>query len=68
MYFVIGFCGALTCLALFGAGTVVGWNVYRHTRKPDASPASNARDELDAFRRLQSYGVEDAYGQNREEE
>ena len=68
MYFVIGFCGALACLVIFGAGTVIGWNIYRLTRKPDASTSADARDEIDAFRRLQNYTAEDAYGQNREEE
>ena len=69
MYFVIGFCGAAVCLALFGLGAVIGWNVYRLTRNgaasADAPPA--VTDERDAFRRLQSYGVEDAYGLNRQE-
>ena len=74
MYFVIGFCGALACLGMFGLGAAVGWNVHRLTRSgaasgeirdADAPPA--VTDERDAFRRLQSYGVEDAYGLNRQE-
>ena len=68
MYFVIGFCGALVCLALFGAGTAAGWCLYRLTRRREASPSAETRGEFDAFRRLQNYTVEDAYGQNREEE
>ena len=69
MYFLIGFCGALACLTLFGAGAVVGWNVRRFARGRDVTPTpSDARDELDAFRRLQNYTVEDAYGRNRQEE
>ncbi|MBQ9492471.1 MAG: hypothetical protein IJR54_01885 [Oscillibacter sp.] len=68
MYFVIGFCGALACLALFGLGAATGWRLHRYARRPDAVPAPEARDELDAFRRLQNYTVEDAYGRNRQEE
>ncbi|MBR4212037.1 MAG: hypothetical protein IKR84_06600 [Oscillibacter sp.] len=68
MYFVIGFCGALVCLALFGAGTAAGWCLYRLTRKREVSPPAEARSEFDAFRRLQNYTVEDAYGQNQKEE
>ncbi|MBQ6986914.1 MAG: hypothetical protein IJQ25_08015, partial [Oscillibacter sp.] len=64
---VIGFCGALLCLALFGAGTAAGWYLYRLTRKRDASTPPEARSEFDAFRRLQNYTVEDAYGQNQED-
>ena len=68
MYFVIGFCGALVCLALFGAGTAAGWCLHRLTRRREASPSAEARSEFDAFRRLQNYPVEDAYGQNQKEE
>ena len=70
MYFVIGFCGALACLSLFGLGAAVGWNVCRLTRKSSA-PApqipQEAQDEQDAFRKLQNYGVADAYGLNQQE-
>jgi hypothetical protein len=65
MYFAIGFCGALVCLALFGAGAVTGWQICRRTRQNPA--ATEARDELDAFRRLQNYTVDDAYGRNQQE-
>lgn len=70
MYFVIGFCGALACLLLFGLGAAVGWNVHRLTRRRTgraASRAQAAQDEQDAFRRLRNYSVADAYGLNREE-
>ncbi|MBQ9521303.1 MAG: hypothetical protein IJR72_01865 [Oscillospiraceae bacterium] len=66
MYFAIGFCGALACLAMFGAGTFAGWQIYRRTRPNPAD--TEARDELDAFRRLQNYTVDDAYGRNQQEE
>lgn len=66
MYFVIGFCGALVCLALFGAGAAAGWEFCRRTRPNPA--ATDARDELDAFRRLQNYTADDAYGRNQQEE
>ncbi|MBQ6205526.1 MAG: hypothetical protein IJK52_00435 [Oscillospiraceae bacterium] len=71
MYFIIGFCGALTCLGVFGLGVVIGWNVYlRVHNSADALPAPQGqavRDEQDAFRRLQNYSAEDAYGLNQEE-
>lgn len=70
MYFVIGFCGALACLSLFGLGAVIGWNVCRLTRKSAASASQiprAAQDEQDAFRKLQNYGVADAYGLNQQE-
>lgn len=69
MYFVIGFCGALACLGMFGLGAVVGWNVRRLTRDGAASKDTrrSVRDEQDAFRRLQNYSAEDAYGLNPQE-
>ena len=69
MYFAIGFCGALACLGMFALGAAVGWNAYRLTRN-GAAPKSlrkSVRDERDAFSRLQSYGVEDAYGLTQEQ-
>lgn len=71
MHFVMGFCGAVACLVMFGAGFVVGWSAYRFTRRrkvckdprrPDAQ--SDIQAEQDAFRRLQNYSVADAYGRN----
>ena len=70
MHFIIGFCGALACLGVFGLGVVIGWNVYLRVHSADALPAPQGqavRDEQDAFRRLQNYSAEDAYGLNQEE-
>ncbi len=69
MHFAIGFCGALLCLGVFGLGVTVGWNVWRLTRKAsgDASADALPAQEQDAFRRLQNYSAEDAYGLNRQE-
>lgn len=69
MEFVIGFCGALACLAVYGLGAASGWALRRLVSRPPApasAPPSDAED--DAFRRLQNYTVEDAYGQNEREE
>lgn len=75
MHFIIGFCGALACLGVFGLGVAVGWNVCLRVRNSaDALPAPQGasggqavRDEQEAFRRLQNYSAEDAYGMNQED-
>ena len=75
MHFIIGFCGALACLGVFGLGVVIGWNVYLRVHNSDALPAPQDAsggqavcDEQDAFRRLQNYSAEDAYGLNQQED
>ena len=71
MYFFMGFCGALACLVMFGAGFVAGWSACRFTRRrkaPKDPRPYDARAEQDAFRRLQNYSVEDAYGRNAPDE
>lgn len=68
MEFVIGFCGALACLAVYGLGLASGWALRRLVSRPPAPAPSDADAEDDAFRRLQNYTVEDAYGQNERQE
>ena len=80
MYFFMGFFGAVACLVMFGAGFVTGWSAYRFTRRRkackeprrDIPPQSGAQGDIqaeqDAFRRLQNYSVEDAYGRKLQDE
>ena len=67
MYFFMGFCGAAACLVMFWVGCAAGWTVRRLTRRRKAvkDVSDAAPEEQDAFRRLQTYSVEDAYGRNR---
>ena len=69
--FVYGFLGALVALLLFSAGAVIGWaarRFYAKNRAPSVeSPGEQERrrlvEEQQAFRLLQNYSVERAYGQ-----
>lgn len=69
--FVYGFLGALMALLLFSSGAVVGWAVHRFYAKSQTpsveSPGEQERrrliEEQQAFRLLQNYSVERAYGQ-----
>ena len=69
MYFFMGFCGATACLVMFWLGFAAGWTVRRLTRrrKVPKELRDGAPEEQDAFRRLQNYSVEDAYGRNSQE-
>ena len=67
MALAYGFAGAVIALSLFGAGVFAGWQVHAHTtrpaaRRPGERERRRLREEQDAFRRLQNYTVEDAYG------
>ena len=69
MYFVIGFFGALTCLGVFGLGVAAGWKLRNGGASALPAPeGASGGDEQDAFRRLQNYSAEDAYGINQEED
>ncbi len=73
MEFAIGFFEALSALITFGTGAAVGWFLRGRTPYRNASPTppdtegQRVQEERDAFRRLQTYSVADAYGQNQEE-
>lgn len=69
--FVYGFLGALMALLLFSAGAVAGWGAhqfYTKNRAPSVeTPGEQERrrlmEEQQAFRLLQNYSAERAYGQ-----
>ena len=70
MDFVYGFLGALVCLALLAGGGVIGWNirkaVTRHSKpdlpQPEERERKRLEEEQKAFRHLQNYSTEQAYG------
>ena len=70
MSFIYGFLGALFLMLLLTAGVVVGWFGHRafvrHSRPVLPDPGEKERqrlmEEQKAFRQLQNYSVERAYG------
>lgn len=70
MNFVIGFLGALTVVALFVGGGIFGWCAHKtflkHTTPVAEKPGEKEREMLkaqqQAFRVLQNYSTERAYG------
>lgn len=70
MTFLYGFLGALVCLTLLAGGGVIGWNICKvvtRRSKPDLpQPEERERkrlvEEQKAFRHLQNYSTEQAYG------
>ena len=66
---VWGFLGALAALAVFGGGVFTGWRlrgaaVRGRVEQPGESERRRLKEEQEAFRRVQNYTVEDAYGMN----
>jgi len=70
MNFVIGFLGGLAVVALLSVGGLCGWNAHKtfikHTapvaEKPGDEERRRLREEQQAFRELQNYSTERAYG------
>lgn len=71
MEFVIGFLGALVALALFGAGTLLGWKLNESltasAQKVTAEVLTEkqkqaVKDEQEAWMALHNYSAEIAYG------
>ena len=70
MNFVYGFMGALACLVLLVVGGVTGWlvckAVTRHSKpdlpKPEEQERKRLVEEQKAFRQMQNYSTERAYG------
>jgi hypothetical protein len=67
---IYGFLGALLAMALVVAGAVCGWlvckAVIKHTKPELENPGEKERQRLieqqQAFRQMQNYSVEQAYG------
>ena len=63
---ILGFTGGIAAVGLFGSGFFFGWRVGAHSRpRAERLPEPERRrlrEERDAFRKLQNYTVEDAYG------
>ena len=76
MTFLIGFLGAAAAAVLLAAGAAAGWKACRlymqHTRNTVRPPSQERQRQLEqeqqAFRLLQNYSAERAYGLLREEE
>ena len=68
--FLFGFLGALAAAALVSAGVALGWKLrkeYEKRMKPEIEPPTERERRLmieqqEAFRRLQNYTAETAYG------
>ena len=65
--FLYGVFGALFVLTLLSIGALIGWNLRARTWKPkaeapDVSEIQRMQEEQDAFRQLQNYSADVAYG------
>ena len=69
--FVYGFLGALMALFLYAAGAAAGWLAHRlyvkskapFVERPGEQERRRLMEEQQAFRLLQNYSAERAYGQ-----
>ena len=63
--FVFGFLGAMTGLGLLGLGVVLGW-LARERLRPHKTALNRKTEDLsqeqEAFRQLQNYSAQQAYG------
>ena len=66
MAFAMGFAGAGVFALLFGGGIWLGWTLrgaWKPERRSRAEPPDEReRRRMEAFRKLQNYSTEDAYG------
>ena len=67
MAFLLGLAGGTVVVGLLLAGGFVGWQLARRQARPRAEALSERedrrlREEQEAFRLLQNYTVERAYG------
>ena len=74
MEILMGAAGAVLALGCFGAGAVLGWRIAEKLRMPPAAmpleerEARRLREGQEAFRSIQNYSAEQAYGMLRKEE
>ena len=74
MEILMGAAGAVLALGCIGAGAVLGWRIAENLRMPPAAmpleerEARRLREGQEAFRSLQNYSAEQAYGMLRKEE
>ena len=74
MEILMGAAGAVLALSCFGAGAALGWKSAEKLRIPPAvkpledREAQRLREGQEAFRSLQNYSAEQAYGMLRSEE
>ena len=74
MEILMGAAGAVLALGCFGAGAVLGWRIAEKLRMPPVAmpleerEARRLREGQEAFRSLQNYSAEQAYGMLRKEE
>ena len=67
MAFLLGLAGGAAAAALLLSGTILGWQLARRQVRSTAEALSEGedrrlREEQEAFRLLQNYTVERAYG------
>lgn len=74
MEILMGAAGAVLALSCFGVGAALGWKSAEKLRTPPAAKpleeqeARLLREGQEAFRSLQNYSAEQAYGMLRKEE
>jgi len=74
MEFVIGALGAVLVLALFALGVLAGWKAHARfarvapVKEPEDKELKRLAAQQEAFRKVQSYSVETAYGMTGEED
>lgn len=67
MSFVLGALGAVAVFGLFALGVLTGWKLHKRFARPTAPPAPDTElrrlaAEQDAFRQMQHYNADIAYG------
>ena len=67
MSIIYGALGALFVIALFASGAFVGWKACRHFYRAKAESPAEAElrqlaEEQEAFRQMQNYNADVAYG------
>ena len=67
MEFLLGALGAIVVIALFALGVLVGWKAHKRFARPKAEKVSDEDMKLmkaqqEAFRQMQNYTAEMAYG------
>ncbi len=72
MSFLVGFIGAILCIALFSAGIYFGLKLYPKLHKTEKEKLTEEEmkklaEQQQAFQQLMNYSVEDAYGMGNDE-
>jgi hypothetical protein len=74
MEFLIGAAGAFVILGVFALGSLLGWKAHARfarvapVKEPEDKELKRLAAQQEAFRKVQSYSVETAYGMTGEED